>query len=296
MNISEVIISRMRSFGLPKARVAELIDTTPTQFGRFLDGKASLTRESMNKCFEVLDIDLMIYKRRDDLAREIAVRLKSKNIDNIVELTKEDIIALTGKNELSVFAEVNKKLFEEMKASVYVDVESTYNYMKELITHYLIARDINKITFSEANRIMEVAKKEAKSSKDDSVVKIAKKAREDRNKTIVTWNKDKISDASTDTRYNEINKNSDWEDRDDVEELIDDCGTDFYDGYDEEDDNIFVNYSSSCICKSISSLDEGDSFDTSYECVLDDDDLYDSDFDDEVGIFGLINKYRKKRN
>lgn len=273
MNISEVIISRMRSFGLPKARVAELIGTTPTQFGRFLDGKASLTRESMNKCFEVLDIDLMIYKRRDDLAREIAVRLKSKNIDNITKLTKKDIIALTEKTELRVFAEVSKEVFEEMKASVYVDVESTYNYMKELITHYLIARDINKITFSEANRIME----EAKSTKREKKIEESIKKKSKGNQTAEKM-------ASNNSRH--ITPDDDtWSDDSDN----DICQFDHYDNKDDFDDEDCWNDCDfdfpSCTC------DDGDDCDCHGEWDDDDD-----DFDDEVGIFSLINKYRKKRD
>lgn len=279
MNISEVIIARMRSFGMPKARVAELVGTTPSQFGRFLDGKASLKRESMNRCFEVLDIDLMVYKTRDDLAREIAAILKSKKIDNIIKLTKEDIIALTGKAELRVFAEVNKKQYEEMKESVYVDVESTYNYMKELITHYLIARDINKITFSEADRIMEIAKKEAESKKRHKKIEENIKKKNKNKGNNATKKKDSKNRRHI-TPADDITSDGDFDN--------DICQLDHYD--DDNDDYI------DCVYDDFDDNDNDDYIDCAYDDFDDGECAFDDDYDDEVGIFGLINKYRKARD
>ena len=146
MDISEIINDRIKSSGKSQAEIAKEIDTTPSQLGLFLKGEASLTRRSMNRCLEVLNIDLMMYKRRNDLAKRIAKALKSKRITDVGNLTKEDIIALTGEKALRLFREEDEQRFKEIKDSGYIDPESTYNYMKGLISFYLAAPDVDKIT------------------------------------------------------------------------------------------------------------------------------------------------------
>jgi len=150
MDISEIISDRIKSSGKSQAEIANEIDTTPSQLGLFLKGEASLTRHSMNKCLEVLNIDLMMYKRRNDLAKRIAKALKAKRITDIGNLTKEDIIALTGEDKLRLFREEDEARFIEISKSGYVDPESTYNYMKNLIGYYLAAPDVDKITNKQA--------------------------------------------------------------------------------------------------------------------------------------------------
>ena len=155
MDISEIINDRIKSSGKSQAEIAKEIDTTPSQLGLFLKGEASLTRKSMNRCLEVLNIDLMMYKRRNDLAKRIAKALKSKRITDVGNLTKEDIIALTGEKTLRLFREEDEQRFKEIKDSGYIDPESTYNYMKGLISFYLAAPDVDKITNKQAQSTFE---------------------------------------------------------------------------------------------------------------------------------------------
>ena len=155
MDISEIINDRIKSSGKSQAEIAKEIDTTPSQLGLFLKGEASLTRKSMNRYLEVLNIDLMMYKRRNDLAKRIAKALKSKRITDVGNLTKEDIIALTGEKALRLFREEDEQRFKEIKDSGYIDPESTYNYMKGLISFYLAAPDVDKITNKQAQSTFE---------------------------------------------------------------------------------------------------------------------------------------------
>ena len=155
MDISEIINDRIKSSGKSQAEIAKEINTTPSQLGLFLKGEASLTRKSMNRCLEVLNIDLMMYKRRNDLAKRIAKALKAKRITDIGNLTKEDIIALTGEKALRLFREEDEHRFKEIKDSGYIDPESTYNYMKGLIGFYLAAPDVDKITNKQAQSTFE---------------------------------------------------------------------------------------------------------------------------------------------
>lgn len=156
MDISEIINDRIKSSGKSQAEIAKEIETTPSQLGLFLKGEASLSRKSMNKCFEVLNIDLMMYKRRNDLAKRIAKALRAKRITDIDNLTQDDIIALTGEKDLQFFREEDEERYLEITESGYIDPESTYNYMKSLISYYLVAPDVDKITNKQAQ--MTVAK------------------------------------------------------------------------------------------------------------------------------------------
>lgn len=156
MDISEIINDRIKSSGKSQAEIAEEIETTPSQFGLFLKGEASLSRKSMNKCLEILNIDLMMYKRRNDLAKRIAKALRAKRIIDIANLTQEDIIALTGEDALRFFREEDEERYLEITESGYIDPESTYNYMKSLISYYLAAPNVDKITNKQAQ--MTVAK------------------------------------------------------------------------------------------------------------------------------------------
>ena len=150
MDISEIINNRIKSSGKSQAEIAKEIETTPSQLGMFLKGEASLSRKSMNKCLEVLNIDLMMYKRRNDLAKRIAKALRAKRITDIGNLTQEDIIALTGEDVLRLFREEDEERYLEITESGYIDPESTYNYMKTLISYYLAAPDVDKITNKQA--------------------------------------------------------------------------------------------------------------------------------------------------
>ena len=280
MNISEVIIARMKSKGIPKARVAKRIGATPSQFGRFLDGKASLSRESMNKCFEVLGFDLMIYKKRDDLARETAKLLKSLDIDKISKLTKDQIIALTGKNELRFFVEVSRNDYIEMMKSDYVDHESTYNYMKELIDFYLKVRNIDKITLSETKRTEKLidkkvdyktGRKKQRKSDDSGKGKTEKKVenRAEDKKETKGRKKGKISIGRLRTGDQDDNRHAHYLD----DEFDRDVGAiDEDDVFGEEDKGFMdsVDYDA---------YDESDHYD---DCDYDDDGWDDDDDDDGV--------------
>lgn len=150
MNISEVISDRIKALGKSQAEVARHIETSPSQLGLFLKGEASLSTKSLNELFDILKMDLMVYKRRNDLAKSIARALKAKGVNKAMNLTREDIIALTGETQLRFFQELDNSQLEEVFDSGLVDPESTYNYMKDLIEYYLTTRSIDKITDREA--------------------------------------------------------------------------------------------------------------------------------------------------
>ena len=150
MNISEVISDRIKALGKSQAEVARHIETSPSQLGLFLKGEASLSTKSLNELFDLLQINLMMYKRRNDLAKSIARALKAKGVDKVMNLTREDIIALTGETQLRFFQELDNSQLEDVFDSGLVDPESTYNYMKDLIEYYLTTRSIDKITDREA--------------------------------------------------------------------------------------------------------------------------------------------------
>ena len=149
MDIASIIKDRILSLGISQADLAKRIHTTPSQLTLFFRGDASLTIKSLNECLEELNIDLAIYKRRNDLAKRIAMALKEKgysNISNISHLSKQNIIDLTGEKSLHLFREVEIKEYKEIIRSGVIDTESTYNYIKGLIAFYLAVPDVKKVT------------------------------------------------------------------------------------------------------------------------------------------------------
>lgn len=150
MDIASVINDRILSSGISRAELAKHIDTTPSQLGLFLKGEASLTIKSLNKCFDLLNVDVMMYKNRNDLAKKVAKTLKIKGVKDITHWSKNDIIALTGVEELKLFREEKKEELKQIAESGYIDPESTFNYIKDLIGYYLMAPDIDKITKKQA--------------------------------------------------------------------------------------------------------------------------------------------------
>ena len=165
IDISIIINDRIKSSGKSQAEIAKEIETTPSQLGLFLKGGASLSRKSLNKCLELLNIDLMMYKHRNDLAKRVAKALKAKHVTDISEFTQDDIITLTGEKTLRLFHEEDEERFCEIMKSGCIDPESTYNYMKGLISYYLAAPDVDKITNRQAVQTIEALNSSSSANK-----------------------------------------------------------------------------------------------------------------------------------
>jgi transcriptional regulator with XRE-family HTH domain len=161
-DLTELIQNLLFCSGLSNAKIAEQIGISAPQFGRFLMGEATLSINSLNKCLDLLRVDLTPIMERNKLAQEIAEKLKEYELSNIDKFTKRQIIELSGVKELHYFPEIKDLVKEggEIKsrdifyeALRYIDVESTFDYMKELISYYLeIEKTKDKISYRQAKR------------------------------------------------------------------------------------------------------------------------------------------------
>ena len=135
--ISTVIKDRMEVVGLTQANLAEAIGCTPTQLSLFLKDEASLNRKSLDKCFTTLGISFDSISKRIELAKEISQSFKGKDIEEIITMSRTQMIEATGINDLKALPEVTKEEFEIMVSSGIGEYEATFPYFKTLVLHFL---------------------------------------------------------------------------------------------------------------------------------------------------------------
>lgn len=173
-NIVETIRTRLELMGMSQAQFAECVSATPAQMSIFLREKGSLSIESLNKSLDLVGVNLSLYSKRNELAKEVASYLIDKNVSSIDNWTKEDLISITQKKEISVFFDVQKvEEFIEIEKSGIIDVESTFQYFKALVSYYM-SLDGVKPTASKAKQALASILKESNATKGESIKKVAK--------------------------------------------------------------------------------------------------------------------------
>lgn len=137
-NIVETIQSRLDSMGMSQAQFAECVSATPAQMSIFLREKGTLSIEALNKSLDLVGINLSVYSKRNDLAKEVASYLLSKNVTSIDNWTKSDLSVFTQKQAISLLFDVkDEKEYLEMEQSGIIDIESTFPYFKALVSYYM---------------------------------------------------------------------------------------------------------------------------------------------------------------
>lgn len=153
-NIVELIQLRLESMGMSQAQFAECVSATPAQMSIFLREKGSLSIDSLNKSFDLIGIHLSIYRKRNDLAKNVASYLLSKNVTSIDNWSKQDLVRFTGQDTISHFFDVDtKEELIELERSGIIDVESTFPYFKALVSYYMLLNG-KKPTASKAKQAL----------------------------------------------------------------------------------------------------------------------------------------------
>jgi transcriptional regulator with XRE-family HTH domain len=149
-NIVEAIQTRLESMGMFQAQFAECVSATPAQMSIFLRDKGSLSIDSLNKSLDLVGINLSLYSNRNSLAKQVAAYLLSKNISSIDNWTKNDIAVFTQQKTISLLFDVkSKEEYIELEKSGIIDIESTFQYFKALVSYYMSLEGI-KPTASQA--------------------------------------------------------------------------------------------------------------------------------------------------
>lgn len=125
----------MELTGMTQTKLAEAIDTSQSQVALFLKGKSSLNKDSLEKCFILLGINVDIYKYRFDLAKEIADLFKQEgySVEDVIRMSKSTMAEKCNNNEILLLRDVDEKRFEKMVRSKIVDHEETFPYFKSLV-------------------------------------------------------------------------------------------------------------------------------------------------------------------
>jgi len=147
--------------GMSQAQFAEYVSATPAQMSIFLRGKGSLSTDSLNKSLDLVGVNLSLYSKRTNLAREVAEYLVSKNVSSIDNWTKSDLATFTQRKYISLFFDVqSEKEYEELEKSGIIDIESTFPYFKALVSYYMsldknyMSLDKKRPTASQANHAL----------------------------------------------------------------------------------------------------------------------------------------------
>ena len=153
-NIVETIQSRLESMGMSQAQFAECVSATPAQMSIFLREKGTLSIEALNKSLDLVGINLSAYSKRNELAKEVASFLLSKNVTSIDNWSKSDLSLFTQKQSISLLFDVkNEQEYIELEKSGIIDIESTFPYFKALVSYYM-SLNCQKPTASQAKQAL----------------------------------------------------------------------------------------------------------------------------------------------
>lgn len=137
MTIRELITQKRTEVGMTQKELSEKTGITQARISDFESGKRTMTSDNIDKIFNALEIHFKQNKEEQwNFAKECARILKSKDINSIDNLTKEEVATLTGKNELLAMKEYNDKLYDELDIKGIANKDA-YNYMKVLIKFHL---------------------------------------------------------------------------------------------------------------------------------------------------------------
>lgn len=135
--IEIVIKKRMALAGLTQARLAEMSECTANQMGLFLKGAGFLNRTSLEKCLSILGVRLDIYDKRYNIAEQAALKLKGYKNDDIIVMSKERMVEITGIKEISSLFDVSENELDKIVSSGIIDYEGTYPYFKAMVLHLI---------------------------------------------------------------------------------------------------------------------------------------------------------------
>lgn len=137
MTIRELIIEKRVEAGMTQKELSEKTGITQARISDFENGKRTMTSDNIDKIFDILDIRFKRSKEEQwDFAKECASILKSKGINNIDNLTKEEVATLAGKKEILAMKEYNEKMYDELDMKCIAN-KNAYNYIRALIKFHL---------------------------------------------------------------------------------------------------------------------------------------------------------------
>ena len=135
--LHKIIQERIFLAGISQAKVAEEIHTTPIQLSLYLRGEASLNNKSLERCIEVLDININVYHNRFEMAKIVASQMIKSKIQIVMNLSKIQMINITGIEDLDTLLDVDASTLERIIKCGLVDYEGTYPFFRMMVAHIM---------------------------------------------------------------------------------------------------------------------------------------------------------------
>lgn len=138
--IHDIIADKLKMSGMTQANLARLIETSPTQLGNYLKGQGSLTEKSLNKCFDILEINIERYRNIYQVAQNASETLKKKGCDfeEVIRMNKMELVRITGIEQIKQFVDVySEEEYEDIIKYNIIDYQSTFPYFKTLVVYFM---------------------------------------------------------------------------------------------------------------------------------------------------------------
>lgn len=133
---SEIIRERLPLTGTSQSEIAKMINVSPAQLTQYLNGNSSLNKDSLDKLIKLVGINLVVYKNRLSLAKEVAKKLAGVTAEELVNMSKLDMVRLTGFKQIGFYPEFSKEELNEIVETMAFDYEDTFSYFKSLVLFY----------------------------------------------------------------------------------------------------------------------------------------------------------------
>lgn len=137
MTIRELIIQKRNESNMTQKELSEKTGIPQSRISDFESGKRNMNSDNIDKMLAALEVSFNQNKSQMwDLAKTCAKILKNKGVASVMNLTKEEVSTLTGKDEILIMKEYDEKLYDELSAKMIAN-EQAYNYMQTLIEFHL---------------------------------------------------------------------------------------------------------------------------------------------------------------
>ena len=149
---SEIIKERLPLTGISQSEIAKMINVSPAQLTQYLNGNSSLNKDSLDKLIKLVGINLNIYRNRLSLAKEAATKLAGVTSKELVNMSKLDMICLTGLKQIRFYQEFSEDELNEIVETMVFDYEDTFSYFKSLVLFYKEAGQKDNYTHTLTNK------------------------------------------------------------------------------------------------------------------------------------------------
>lgn len=146
ISLSDLIKSRIARFAYKQNYLLEKINDfkdegdkiSAAQLNKFINGTGQLSRNDLELLFQALQVDLNCYTTKNNLAIEVADIFIRNNITSVDTLSKDQMIAITGKKELKFLIDIDNQEDQELfTKSNFIDYENTFVMFKATVEFYL---------------------------------------------------------------------------------------------------------------------------------------------------------------